>query len=63
MPKVKMVCATCGGENVKADAYATWNLEAQQWECAQTFDKGAYCDDCDGETSLDEIEIGEAANG
>lgn len=60
---VKMVCSECGGDNVKADAYATWDVANQRWECAETFDKGAYCDDCDGETRLEEREIieGEAA--
>lgn len=51
---IKMVCATCGSDDVKADAYATWNTETQEWECAQTFDKGAYCNKCDGETTLEE---------
>ena len=55
-PRLLMVCRTCGGENVRADAYATWNVEAQQWECDQTFDKGAYCDDCDDETTIVEQE-------
>jgi hypothetical protein len=52
--KVKMVCAQCGSDEVRADAYAAWDVESQSWELAQTFDKGAYCDKCDGETRLEE---------
>jgi hypothetical protein len=42
-----MVCGDCGGSNVLADAHAAWNVETQQWEVHNVFDKGAYCDDCD----------------
>ena len=52
--KVKMVCAHCGSDDVRADAYAEWDVEAQKWEIAQTFEKGAYCDKCDGETRIEE---------
>ena len=51
---LKMVCTTCRGINVMCDAYAIWNLQRQEWELSNTFDKGAYCDDCDGETTIDE---------
>jgi hypothetical protein len=37
----------------EADAYAEWDVESQSSELAQTFDKGAYCDKCDGETRLE----------
>ena len=50
---VKMVCAHCGSDDVRADAYAGWDVEAQKWELAQTFDKGAYCNQCDGETRIE----------
>ena len=54
---LKMVCTTCRGINVMCDAYAIWNLQRQEWELSNTFDKGAYCDDCDGETTIDEEEV------
>lgn len=57
--RVKMICGHCGGENVQADAYAHWNVETQQWELTNTFDKGAICDDCDGETRIKEVIIPE----
>jgi hypothetical protein len=50
--KVCMCCSSCGGENVVSDAYAAWDVEAQQWTISSVFDKGAYCEDCDGETRI-----------
>jgi hypothetical protein len=47
------VCRHCGSENVKADAYAVWDVDAQQWEISETFDKGAFCEPCDGETRIE----------
>ena len=52
MPQIP-VCSLCGSENIKADAYAVWDPETQQWELSETFDKGAYCQGCDGETRID----------
>ncbi|WP_035648684.1 hypothetical protein [Bradyrhizobium sp. ORS 285] len=46
------VCSTCGSDEVLADAYAAWAVTSQSWELAQTFDKGAYCARCDGQTKL-----------
>ena len=57
MPRIKIVCRECGSEDVLSDAYAAWNRRAQRWELVDTFDKGAHCNACDGETRLDEIEI------
>jgi hypothetical protein len=52
--KVRMVCSHCGSDDVRADAYAEWDVESQKWEIAQTFEKGAYCNECDGETRIEE---------
>lgn len=55
--KVKIVCARCGSEDVRRDAYAVWSFEAQVWELSAVFD-AAVCesDECGGEeTSLDEV--------
>ena len=59
MATYKFVCSSCGSENVRRDAWATWDVETQSWELATVFDAG-FCDDCDGEASLTEIEIDEA---
>lgn len=52
-PRITMVCENCGSENVKADAYAEWDRDNQMWTLSgDPFDKGSYCEDCDGECSI-----------
>jgi hypothetical protein len=51
---VDVVCSSCRSPNVKRDAWASWNLETQQWELESVHDH-AYCDDCGGETKTEEI--------
>lgn len=58
MTKMKMVCSTCGSENVLRDAFAEWDVEAQDWVLQNVFDD-AVCDDCGGETSINEQPIDE----
>jgi hypothetical protein len=53
-PNVTYCCGSCGGKNVKRDAWARWNEELQMWELGEFFDH-AHCDDCDGETKLKEV--------
>ena len=53
---IKILCGTCGGDNVMRDAYAEWDVGAQDWILKNVFDQG-YCDDCGGEASLTEEEI------
>lgn len=48
---VTHVCATCGSDRIKLDAWAAWAVETQSWELASTLQM-AFCEDCDGETSL-----------
>lgn len=55
--KLKMICRTCKSEDVLSDAYAKWDFENQKWIVQNTFDKGAWCNKCDGETRIDELEI------
>lgn len=50
---VQICCEICGGQNVKRDAWASWDPDIQEWVLEQVFDAG-HCDDCDGETSLTE---------
>jgi len=40
-------------DDVRADAYAGWDKDRQEWFLLQTFHKGAYCGNCDGETRID----------
>ena len=50
---MQVCCKTCGGQNVKRDAWASWDPDIQEWVLEQVFDAG-HCDDCDGEASLTE---------
>ncbi len=45
-------CAICDSTDVRADAYAAFNRDTGDWELSTTFDKGAVCEDCGGDTSL-----------
>lgn len=47
------VCSPCRSPDVLSDAYAEWDHEAQAWVLQNTFEKGAFCNACDGETSID----------
>ena len=55
-PDVDITCANCGGNNVLKDAYASWNVELQQWELSTVFDH-TVCDDCDSTSSPIETPI------
>lgn len=54
--KIKMVCGTCGSENVKRDAWAVWDEAEQKWVLGPVFDD-AFCDDCDRETEIKEVPL------
>jgi len=45
------LCSACGGSNVLRDATVAWSIESKMWELASVQDQ-AYCEDCDGETTL-----------
>lgn len=59
MKREKPVCSHCGSDDVRADGYAAWNVETQEWELVATFDKGSVCEACEGECSLDWVEVTE----
>lgn len=58
----KLICTKCGGENVQVDAYAIWNVERQGYELVATYDKGASCEDCDGECRCEFVPIQDCHN-
>lgn len=58
MRRITYVCATCGGKNVKWDAWAEWDEEQQCLVLANSYDQN-HCDDCDGECSVEEVELDE----
>lgn len=39
-------CPQCGGTDVKVDAWATWDVEEQQWELHSTYEN-YFCEDCE----------------
>lgn len=57
----RMICSTCGSEDVLCDAFAEWDFDKQKWSLQNTFDKGAYCNACDGECRIKEVEVHENA--
>jgi hypothetical protein len=50
----KYICQTCKSDNVRLDAFATWDTENQCWELGSIFEQ-AHCDDCERNTQLVEI--------
>ena len=53
-PKIRIVCSHCRSESVTRDANASWNPDTQDWELEGIMD-AAYCNDCGGECSLEEV--------
>ena len=47
------VCDICGSADVKKDAYASFDVETQQWELHSIYN-AAYCDKCGSEASISE---------
>ena len=52
-PKLQMVCGDCGSTDVMRDAWAVWDVEAQDWVLGAVFDYG-HCDRCGRETNIEE---------
>ena len=53
---VKYICPNCKGDDVLKDSWSDWNIETQEWEIVSTQDN-EYCEDCDAEVNLVEVEI------
>ena len=51
-----MICSACKSENVLKDAYAVWSKEEQKWDICTLFDH-AICEECGGETNIEEIDL------
>ena len=54
---VKMVRSCCEGENVLKNAFSNWDIESQEWVLFDTYDKGSFCEDCEDETGIEEVDI------
>ena len=55
-PKIRIVCGTCGSEDVSRDAWGDWDVAAQDWVLRCVFDY-AHCHACDGESRLVEVPL------
>lgn len=55
--KIRKVCSHCGSTDVLEDAYVSWDEKTQKYQIHNVFEKGAFCQDCNGECSIDEEEI------
>lgn len=55
-PPIRIVCGTCGSDNVSRDAWANWDERTQQWVLGAVFDYG-HCHLCDGESRLQELTL------
>ena len=49
--RTHMICATCGSENIRSDAYASWDVDAGDWELHSVYDE-KYCEVCETDVSL-----------
>ena len=58
MKRLRIVCAKCGGTDVRRNADTAWSEPDQRWELVALFDS-VTCEDCGGECSLKEIELSE----
>jgi hypothetical protein len=56
MSRINIVCSHCGSDDVRRDAFAAWSVEKQEWELAEVYDQG-HCVKCEGDASLEEIEL------
>ena len=54
-PRIDFVCRDCGGNSVTRDAWAEWDVAAQDWVLGSAFDY-AFCHDCEAETQLEQVE-------
>ena len=57
MPAITKVCARCGSDDIKIDAWAEWDVENQCWELGPVFEKPAICEPCGGETTIVDREV------
>ena len=54
--RIQILCATCGSTDVSRDAWAQWDVAAQEWVLRSVYDH-AHCNNCDSETRLVEVQL------
>lgn len=60
-PRVRKVCEECGSDDVSADAFARWNVHAQEWQVSAIMDKGHACENCGGECRIKDAPLDDGA--
>ena len=59
MKKYDYVCEECGGK-LLVEAWVVWDADDQEFHIAEVFrDQTRYCDTCDNEAEIKEVEIEE----
>ena len=58
--RITYVCHRCGSSDVAIDAWAEWDVQAQDWVLRNT-STSEFCDHCYSETQLVEVELRGAA--
>lgn len=53
---VEVICSSCGGDEVRKDAFAEWDTKLQQWTLNSTYDF-TICDGCGEEDCAREVEL------
>lgn len=53
----KPVCSYCHNDHITLEVIASWNDDLGAVEVHDICDKGHYCSDCGGETTLEWIEV------
>jgi hypothetical protein len=52
MPKIKMICPSCGSDDVTRDALARWSVPEQKWTLSSELDS-MHCEACDRDIGPD----------
>ena len=56
MTRLQILCSRCGSTDVSRDAWAEWDVTAQDWTLRAVYDH-AHCHTCDTETRLTEAPL------
>ncbi len=59
MKRLTKVCEKCGSEEVRLDAWASWDEIEQQWALHATYD-AAWCESCEGECRIIDRDLPDA---
>ena len=54
--RIAIICGTCGSDEVSRDAWASWDMDKQEWALGSVFDQG-FCHRCECESRLIEVEL------